>query len=141
MDFSNYKKTHSMFSNRNAGQLGYLKDEMRGECQIYNAIALKSKCYSLRTDSAINKCKGIPKVASSRLKFKDYKKALLQRKRIRTQFHKIASKDHCVTTTKFDRKSLSFYDDKRFYTCDVHSLPYGHFRLKTFKNFCDKCPN
>ena len=130
MDFSNYPKSHSLHSDEVAGHLGYLKDEMKGQAVIEGAIALKSKCYSIKTKNPINKCKGVPRVATARLKYKHYKQALLNARTFRTQFQKITSKDHVVTTTQYTRKSLSFYDDKRFYLCKIHSLPYGHYRLK-----------
>ena len=56
MDFSNYPKSHHLYSSSKAGQLGYLKDEMCGEAEIQGAIALKSKCYSIKTEKTINKC-------------------------------------------------------------------------------------
>ena len=130
MDFSNYPKDHAAYSMKRAGQLGYLKDEMKGT-EIKGVVALKSKCYSIKTSAkSISKCKGIPRVATSKLQFKHYKKSLFKRKTIHSRFSKISSKDHKVSTTTFLRKSLSCYDDKRFYLCNIHSLPYGHYKLK-----------
>ena len=130
MDFSNYPKDHEMYSTKTAGQLGYLKDEMKGN-EIRGVVALKSKCYSIKTNAkSISKCKGIPKIATNKLQFKHYKKALFDKKIMNSTFSKISSKDHKVTTTTFSRKSLSGYDDKRFYLCNVHSIPYGHYRLR-----------
>ena len=140
MDFSNYPSNHRLHSKEVAGHLGYLKDEMEGRAKILGAVALKAKCYSIRTDVGedVKKCKGIPKVATKKLRYNDYKKALLRARQLKARFHKITSKNHIVSTTMFDRKSLSFYDDKRFYMCKIHSLPYGHFRLKNLKQ-CVKC--
>ena len=130
MDFSNYPKDHTLFSRANAGQLGYLKDEMKGEAEISGVVALKSKCYSIKSRNAISKCKGIPKVATNKLKFKHYKQTLLKKETFYSKFARISSKDHEVSTVSFKRKSLSFYDDKRFYLCNIHSLPYGHYKLR-----------
>ena len=134
MDFSNYPTDHQLFSKERAGHLGYLKDEMKGE-PMKGVVALKSKCYSIKVKrESINKCKGIPKVATGKLKFKHYKKSLFNRTHIFSTFSKINSKDHRVTTTSFKRKSLSCYDDKRYYLCDIHSLPYGHYKLRKLKD-------
>ena len=130
MDFSNYQKDDQMYSRKRAGQLGYLKDEMKG-AGIEGVVALKSKCYSIKTkEKSLNKCKGIPKVATNKLQFKHYKKSLFSKAAMSSTFPRISSKDHRVTTTSFTRKSLSCYDDKRFYLCSLHSMPYGHYKLK-----------
>ena len=129
MDFSNYPKEHALFSTKRAGQLGYLKDEMKGVSEIEGAIALKSKCYCIKSKNTISKCKGIPKVATNKLKFKHYKNALLHSKTLKSEFSKITSKEHKVSTSAVIRKSLTGYDDKRYYLCDIHSLPYGHYKI------------
>jgi len=140
MDFSNYPRDHKSFSAEVSGHLGYLKDEMRGQ-HISGAVALKSKCYSIKSkNSKITKCKGVPKVAVRKLQYSDYKIALEKAKVYRSQFQKITSKDHSVTTTMYERKSLSSYDDKRFYVCNIHSLPYGHYKVKKKTlSQCSKC--
>ena len=139
MDFSNYPKNHKLSDTSKAGKLGYLKDELKGEAKIKGVVALKSKCYSIKSDFNINKCKGIPKVATNKLQFKQYKKALFQNKIYKSKFPKISSdKNHIVTTSLYTRKSLSCYDDKRFYLCNKHSLPYGHYKLKD-KNITCSC--
>ena len=139
MDFSNYPPNNSLYSRANAGQLGYLKDEMKGRSEITGVIALKSKCYSIKSEAETSKCKGIPKVAISKLKFKHYKQSLFNEKSFKSKFARISSKDHEVSTTVFKRKSLSFYDDKRFYLCNVHSLPYGHYKIKQNKGGLISC--
>ena len=139
MDYSNYPKEHPLYSDEVAGALGFLKDEMKGSAVIEGAVALKSKCYSIDSRTVINKCKGIPKIATSKLQFKHYREVLEKRKTFKAQFKKITSKKHIVSTTNFTRKSLSFYDDKRFYLCNIHSLPYGHYRIKKKMTHCDIC--
>ena len=137
MDFSNYPKNHKLFSLANAGQLGYLKDEMKGVSEIDAVVTLKSKCYSIKSKAAnTNKCKGIPKIATSKLQFKHYKKALFEKKIFNSKFAKITSKDHKVATTSITRKSLTGYDDKRYYLCDIHSIPYGHYKINEGKLEC-----
>ena len=142
MDFSNYPKTSKFYSTEVAGRLGFLKDETKGQSTITGVIALKAKCYSIKTNSSmsLNKLKGVSKVATSKLSYDDYKNTLMEQKGMRLTFSKITTKDHKVSTTQLSKSALTFYDDKRFYTCSIHSLPYGHYKVKRDKiPKCHRC--
>jgi len=141
MDFGNYPKNHPLYCTKVSGHLGFLKDETKGEWNIRGVIALKAKCYSLNlgNTASANKFKGLPNVARSKLTYKDYKTSLLTAKTYGAQFQKITSKDHQVSTTRLQKKSLSFYDDKRYYLCSIHSLPYGHYHTKKKNPNCRIC--
>jgi len=105
-------------------------------------IALKAKCYSIKTNSSmsLNKLKGVSKVATSKLSYDDYKNTLMEQEGMRLTFSKITTKDHKVSTTQLSKSALTFYDDKRFYTCSIHSLPYGHYKVKRDKiPKCHRC--
>jgi len=102
MDYSNYPKDHLLFSEDNKAKLGFFKDELAGRQFCREFIGLKSKCYALKlvdlSSSSITEkkvCKGLGKVAiKNRLKFKHYKKCLLQGVPKRYDFHVIRSKKH-----------------------------------------------
>lgn len=139
MDFSNYPKDHKFFNDEVKGHLGYLKDEMKGK-QIKSVVALKSKCYSIDSEENVRKCKGVPKVATKKISHSTYKSALFNQNQFKSTFHKITSKNHIVSTTLIDKKSISFYDDKRYYLCKIHSVPYGHKMIAQSSNSsCFKC--
>ena len=129
MDFSNYPPHHPLFSLERKGQLGLLKDEMKGE-EIDEACAIRSKCYSFLSGSGEthSRCKGCPSRQTKQLSFDDYKNVVLNLSpSAHVSFCKISSKDHKIITQQQTKKIFSPFDDKRFYTCSIHSVPYGHY--------------
>ena len=72
MDFSNYPPHHPLFSLERKGQLGLLKDEMKGE-EIDEACAIRSKCYSFlsRSGETHSHYKGCPSRQTRQLSFDD----------------------------------------------------------------------
>lgn len=139
MDFSNYPPDHQLFSLQNKGKLGFLKDEMKGE-EISEACAIRSKCYSIlsASGSTQNRCKGCPTGTTRKFSFDTYKDTIQDRTQtVQVSFFKIRSRDHQVTTQLQRRAAFSAFDDKRFYTCPIHSVPYGHYQY--VNNEINKC--
>ena len=49
-------------------------------------------------------------------------------------------KDFILTTEQVSKLALSSGDTKRFWTCNQHSLPFGHFEIENLKpGFCKFC--
>ena len=44
-------------------------------------------------------------------------------------FYRIESKDHVISTICQTKKSLSHYDDKRYYIDAIHSYAHGHCKI------------
>lgn len=134
MDFSNYPKTHEMFTDKNKGKLGFLKDEMCGN-SIQAAACIRSKCYSLLLDQSeqVNRCKGVPRKQTNSIPFSEYKDVLFQARTTSGTVFRIKSRNHDVATVSQKRLFFTAFDDKRYYMCAIHSLPYGDWRIAQFE--------
>ena len=157
MDFSNYPRTHALFSEGNRGCLGYLKNEMKGTHEILESCAIRSKCHSLQSrplalicncnssvcdcsKEIVNKCKGTPSIFTQKILFEDYKKVLDSVMTHRGEVVQIRSKNHTLLTISTNRKMFTSYDDKKYaLNCNVHSRPYGHFKNAIIGSTCEKC--
>lgn len=148
MDYSNYKKTHPKFSEKNKAKLGYFKDELGGEKTCVGYVGLRAKCYSLllsdKTTSASSEkkiCKGLGRVAiSNRLRYDQYLECLNSQKVVRHKFNSIRSRKHNIDTVEVSKKALSYFDSKRFLlNCGIHSYPYGSVLIKKFFDKCQIC--
>jgi len=139
-DFSNYPKTHTNFNDNNESQLGkfvdgefqgYFKDETKG-VPIQEFCGIRSKCYSilLPGDKEKKTLKGIKSSAMQRIHHSDYKRCLfptgMDDKVQKISFQSIRSTKHQVKTIKFNKTSLSCYDDKKYIYDGINSLSYGH---------------
>ena len=163
MDFSNYPVTHKLFSETNKGCLGFLKNEMRGSSVIAECCAIRSKCYSLSTNSlsgnclcngsasastlacscqrTVNKCKGTPSTFTRKILFEDYKRVLLSNVAAHEgNVVQIRSRDHNLKTITIKRKMFTSYDDKKYaLDCNVHSRSYGNYKNALIGSACEKC--
>ena len=117
-----------------------IKDKSAGAI-LESFVGLRSKMYSLRhqaghADKDAQKAKGIKKSTIRTLQHDDYIKCLFDMEQRQHTFHSIRSQNHQLFTIKQKKTSLSAFDDKRYLlNCSVHSLPYGHKRLKSL---CDE---
>ena len=73
-DFSDYEKTHFLFSNANKKVVGKFKDETNG-CPITEFVGVKAKMYSFVTENneCSKKAKGIKKAAVKEISHENYK--------------------------------------------------------------------
>ena len=144
-DLSTYPIDHPLFTrfenkekliaikNTNKGLLGKFKDESAGKI-IEELCFLRAKMYSYIIEGetkGIAKAKGISKAAAKMLTHEKYKNCLLKEdneSRLQeSTFYRIASKDHQLRTIKQTKRSLSHYDDKRYYIDGIHSRAHGHY--------------
>ena len=147
MDFSNLPKSDSFFDASRAKVPGYLKSETPTS-EIVECVALKSKCYALRSlplDSSASsaeeeiekKCKGITKSRVKKLKIDSYRECVEKMSVIKTRIARLQSKNHNVQTITQNKVSLSSFCDKRYLLqCGRHSRPY---QREPQPDFCQIC--
>ena len=147
MDFSNLPKSDSFFDASRAKVPGYLKSETPTS-EIVECVALKSKCYALRslplnssassTEEEIEKkCKGITKSRVKKLKIDSYRECVEKMSVIKTRIARLQSKNHNVQTITQNKVSLSSFCDKRYLLqCGRHSRPY---QREPQSDFCQIC--
>ena len=74
-------------------------------------------------DKEVNKAKGVNK----KLKYNEYIDVLFGRKVVRHKMKRIQSKLHQISTYDLNKRSLSYFDDKRYVLNDgINTLAYFH---------------
>ena len=133
-DFSNYPKSHELYSVKSKKVPGKFKDETASN-PIKEFVGLKSKMYSFTVKENSNlkevkAAKGVKtNVIQKDLKLEQYKDVLFTNKQLEHEFRNIRSEKHQVFTSHEKKISLSPFDDKRFLLNNCISLPYGHYKL------------
>ena len=97
---------------------GKFKHEL-GSKIIEEFIVLKRKTYSIKNCGA--KEKGIKKESNE--KHEEYYNALMDNKERTVEESRIQKLGSCITTIKISKRSLSNFDDKRFYVNNIKSYP------------------
>ena len=111
--------------------LGKFKDEHDGNIFTLH-IGLKPKMYCNETDDkkATKKAKGVDrKVVRNKLTIDDFLYTLTDNKQSHYTSNKICSKNHQVFSITINKVGLSNYDNKRYYTDNITSIPYGHYSI------------
>ena len=144
MDFSNYDSSHRLYNSSLKNVTGYLKNE-NPNSNIIKICALKAKTYAYVTDKISNKidlkskCKGVRKAARNKLKFEHYQKCLEQFRVQKITQYSIMAKDHVNRLVETRKISFTSFDDKRYYMCSIHSVPYGSILIEKFKQMNNQC--
>ena len=68
------------------------------------------------------------------MEFKSYVETLNAETTTQVTFNCIRSKNHEIYTLGINKKGLSPFENKRFYLDNVHSLAYGHQKIKQYLN-------
>jgi hypothetical protein len=129
-DTSNYPKDHPCYSDKNKKVIGLPKDEGGGQ-PISEFVALRAKSYCVEgVGFGVTKCKGVKKCVTKKLTFETYKRCLdtgvpASKEWMRT----LQSRKHVIETREFKKKTLSAFDDKRYYLNSINSLAHGHCRI------------
>ena len=108
--------------------LGKFKDGHDGHISTLY-IGLKPKMYCCEADGkqVIKKGKGIDrKVVKKKLTSDDFLYTLTDNKQLHYTSNKICSKNHQVFSVAINKVGLSSYGNKRYYTDNITSTPYGH---------------
>ena len=152
-DTSDYPKDHPQYSEENKKVVGKMKDECASR-PIAEYVGLRSKMYALlkADDKAveesiakapdndvkesivkadkkeIKKAKGVKEsVVSNKIRYKDYKEALFDKKTYRHGMDVLRSEHHIIFGQHLNKISLSPFDSKRWIAEDgVETLAYGH---------------
>ena len=130
MDFSNYPSDHPLHDKSRSKQPGLLKNEMP-HCSITEAVAVKSKAYSILTDlqsdnRQVNRAKGVRKSVSTKLPFNLYKDCVFGNiSMVEVMQRNIVSKKHSNYLVEGRRIAFSPDDSKRYQLCTLHSVPFG----------------
>ena len=83
----------------------------------------------------MKKAKGVKKpTIKNEIKHKDFKDCYLHQKEYFHEQRRIGSKLHEVKTFLYTKKSLSFFDDKRYWLSKNSSVPFGHYSTMKDKN-------
>lgn len=147
MDYSNLDKSDPFFNSARAKVPGYLKTETPTS-HIKECVALKSKCYAIRSapndpqtrgeEKIEKKCKGITHNSTKTLKIDSYRKCINDMSVIKTDVARMQSKNHHVQTVLQNKISLTSFCDKRFLLhCGKHSLPYQKGGWLNVCNYCN----
>jgi hypothetical protein len=106
-------------------------------------VGLSSKSYSIEVQQEgeekkeKNKCKGVTGAYSKQLTFQDYYDCLDTLRSHSVVQYTIQSRDHVIRTMKTKKIAFSSFDDKRFYTCAIHTVPHGS--IYAYKDRCVFC--
>lgn len=131
LDSSNFSRSHPLFSDELKAKLGCIKDEGAGQ-PFKEWIFLRPKCYSLLygKNASVSKAKGVQQsVVKKELSFDDYKVAFEECVERYNDQRRIGSKLHAVSTMYFNKRSLSFFDDKKAWINSNVSYSFGHYKL------------
>ena len=126
---SNYEVNRPLPMGKNKKIIGLMKDELGGKI-ITEFVTLRPKTYSyLTNDGKEDKnAKGTKKcVIKKMIKFKDYRKCLLNDEVILKSQQRFISKKHDVYTENINKIALSNNDDKRIISLNkITSYPDGY---------------
>ena len=132
MDFSNFDKSHPLFSEKNKKLIGYLKSEY-GEKNMNEFVGLKSKLYSILYDEISNKktAKGLQKtILNKHINHQLYRDVILDNKLFSSSMNRIQSKEHRLQTIELTKLIFQPFDDKRYILEDgINTVPFGHYSI------------
>ncbi len=133
-DTSNYEKDHPLFSKKNKKQVGFMKDECRGN-QILRFVGLRSKLYAYEVDRERDNILGtrdnIGKyIIKKEITIDDYEECLFSKQPQFRTMNTIRSRQHDVGTERINKTALSA-DDKRGILPDGNqTMVIGHWRTQ-----------
>jgi hypothetical protein len=138
-DFSDYEKTHPLYSTANKKVIGKFKDEAGG-LQITRFCGLRPKMYAFdiekkdRTETK-TRAKGVQKCVAKAFKMESYMMALFGKEshEVRQQVinRGIRSFNHKVCTVSINKIGLCALDNKRYVLADnINTLAHGHYKIK-----------
>ena len=150
MDFSNYPKNHPLFDVARAQVPGFFKDEVSGN-DIMEAVCLRSKSYGFtmrkwndrkQQQTTQAKCKGILKHRVRKFTIDRYLACLNSAQSDSEPQYRIQGRKYKLHLIHQVKRALSAFDDKRYWMCKLHSVPFGSYRIAQFEANrlqCYKC--
>jgi hypothetical protein len=131
LDTSNYAPNHPLYSKQYMAQLGCIKDEFKGGiCK--EIVMLAPKCYSMELLDGERKAtaKGVGRSVRKRLSHADYKERYLTKTELSRKLRRIQSFNHVIYNVQQEKIALSFFENKRAWTGNNYSVPYGHYSIR-----------
>ena len=131
LDTSNFPSTHPLYSTERKARLGCIKDEAAG--QAYEKwVFLRPKCYSMLGPKPVRRAKGVRRATvRSELTHVDYVACFEEQRDRYHEQRRIGSTRHQLSNMQYVKKSLGFFEDKRYWVTLNSSVPYGHYSLDT----------
>ena len=130
MDTSNYDKQHPLHSLKLNSVVGKFKDENKVD-KYKEWIFLRPKCYSLLSEKASMKAKGVT-LKDTDIKHQLYLDCFNTNKMVSVKQFRIGSRNHQLYSFKGSKVALTNNDDKRVWIEKNRSVPYGHYLLTIF---------
>ena len=130
-DLSNFNPESPFHWTGNCKIPGTYKREHAND-KIISYVGLKPKVYSLQFASDIceKRAKGLKKSVLKTITHRNFFETLMSpMAEEKVSYLSIRSKKHKLVTVKESRKSLSAFDDKRYFLSPYHSLAYNHYSL------------
>ncbi len=134
-DFSDYDKSHFLYSDVNKKVLGKFKDESAG-IPVQEFCGLSPKMYSFIGEGIWKKAaKGIKKSTINRsVMHSTFKKVLFKHKKLKTKMNLIRSTKHVLHTMSLTKTGIHPFDTKRWILPDgFKTLPHFHFLIKRYQ--------
>jgi len=115
-------------------------------CILYSSLFSfphRAKSYAIQTAEGRDtlRAKGVKKSYRNKMSFENYENVIKATQAFEILQYNLQSKDHVVKMIKQKKTAFSSLEDKRFYTCSIHSVPYNSilanvFRIKLACPFC-----
>ena len=149
IDFSNYPPEHKNYNTNHKAELGFFKNELKGEKIMVNFVGVRSKTYAYSTVPASNimneptpklVCKGVNARGLANLSFDHFFSVVKNIDTVHASTYNIQSKKHVLQVNKIRKVGFTSFDCKRYLlSCGIHSVPYGYFRLNIHQDKCLQC--
>jgi len=126
MDFSNYPKSHHLYDETRKNALGLIKNEIPQD-DISDFCGVRAKSYAINTlgQTLTSRAKGVKSAFREHLTFQDYKSVVLSKSQVSREQYGFLSKDHVIRMVKSNKVCFSSLEDKRYWLCERHSVPFG----------------
>lgn len=131
LDSSNYPTDHPLYSTAYKAKLGCVKDEAEGKA-FREWVLLRPKMYSMLLANTKEKkrAKGVRQFTLAKeIRHADYLQAYQAQKDYKHAQRRIGSIKHQNYTLHFEKRTLTFFEDKRAWIGKNRSLPYGNYKL------------
>ena len=136
IDFSNFPKTHKMFSNERKAKFGFVKVDT-AEKVVHAFTCERKKSYQLFMNTKVRDVeglelerktvkKGCPGGAARKLEDKNIISLLKDPGCLKASFNKFQSKNHSISMINQKKQVTSSFDDSAFYkNCGLCNIPFN----------------
>ena len=122
-DFSDLDPSHELYSNENKKVIAKMKLETLPELDLYEAVFLRSKSYSLNIKQNKSHCKHKGVQDHNKYTLEDYKYCLENNEIKYGVNYSFRSNKHEIAMVKQEKIALNTFDDKRCYIDKYNSIP------------------